>query len=73
MSCVHLQKLFQLCQENELRISSSDLVHVVCDRCQKDEVCPTLLFQQYEARHPEQETGNESQAIKPELKEESRG
>lgn len=48
MPCVHLQKLFQLCEDNQLRFSSADLVHVVCDQCQRDEVCPTMLMDQFE-------------------------
>jgi len=56
MTCVHLKKLFQLCEENQLRFSSADLVHVVCDQCQHDEVCPTLLMDQYETQHPESES-----------------
>ena len=51
MSCVHLRQLFQLCEENELKFSGGDLVHVVCKQCQLEEVCPSLLVEEYEADH----------------------
>jgi len=41
MSCVHLKKLFQLCEENQIEFSSGDMVHIVCNQCQQQEVCPT--------------------------------
>ncbi|QDU92748.1 hypothetical protein [Lignipirellula cremea] len=50
MSCVHLKKLYQLCQENQLRLSSSDLIHIVCTQCEKEEVCPSILSEVYEAK-----------------------
>ncbi len=50
MNCIHLQKLFQLCDENDLRFSSSDLVHIVCKKCQQKEVCPSVLVDEYEAQ-----------------------
>lgn len=40
MSCVHLKKLFQLCEEHQIEFSSGDLVHIVCKQCQQQEVCP---------------------------------
>jgi hypothetical protein len=43
MTCVHLQQLYQLCQDQKLRLSSSDLIHIVCDQCQREEVCPSVL------------------------------
>lgn len=45
MACVHLQQLYQLCQQHQLRLSSSDLVHIVCDQCGKQEVCPSGLME----------------------------
>ena len=57
MTCVHLQKLYQLCQDNQLKLSSSDLIHVVCSQCEKDEVCPSMLLDEYQAKHdPEEKT-----------------
>ena len=53
MTCVHLRQLFELCGEHEIKLSSSDLVHVVCKQCQKEEVCPSVLFEEYELQHPD--------------------
>ena len=54
MTCVHLQKLYQLCQENQLKLSSSDLIHVVCSQCEKDEVCPSVLLDEYQAKQTDE-------------------
>lgn len=43
MACVHLRKLYQLCQDEGVRVSGADLVHFVCDQCQVKEVCPSTL------------------------------
>ena len=48
MTCVHLRKLYDLCQSNNLRLASSDLVHVVCKECGQKEVCPSVLVEEYE-------------------------
>ena len=50
MTCVHLQTLYQLCEDNELKLSSSDLIHVVCLQCRREEVCPSTLTDEYEQR-----------------------
>jgi hypothetical protein len=47
MICVHLKELFQLCQENEIRLSSSDMVRVVCTQCGVHEVCPSALTSEF--------------------------
>lgn len=44
MACVHLKQLYQLCQEHELRFSSSDLVRIVCKECEAEETCPSALI-----------------------------
>lgn len=51
MTCVHLRKLFQLCEDNDLKFSGGELVHIVCKQCQLEEVCPSLLVDEYEAAH----------------------
>ncbi len=53
MTCTHLRQLFELCDENELRFSSSDLVHIVCKQCEREEVCPSVLLDEYESQHPD--------------------
>ncbi|MEZ6088691.1 MAG: hypothetical protein R3C05_32190 [Pirellulaceae bacterium] len=49
MPCVHLNQLFKLCRENDVRLSSSDLINVVCKQCGKQEVCPDTLIDQVES------------------------
>lgn len=51
MTCMHLQQLYRLCQEHDLKISSSDLVRVVCRQCGEQEVCPSTLATEYDALH----------------------
>jgi hypothetical protein len=53
MTCTHLRQLFELCDENKLRFSSSDLVHIVCKQCEREEVCPSVLLDQYETQQRE--------------------
>lgn len=50
MTCIHLRKLVQLCQDEKLKLSSSDLVHFVCEQCGEQEVCPSVLMDEYDAR-----------------------
>ena len=33
MTCVHLQQLYKLCQEHDLKLGGSDLIRVVCHQC----------------------------------------
>lgn len=60
MTCVHLQQLYKLCQENELSFSTSDLVHIVCKQCDKEEVCPSVLLNEYQAKHPDTDVDDSS-------------
>jgi len=60
MVCVHLKELYQLCQEHHLRLSGSDLIHVVCKQCNQQEVCPSTLMDEYDAAHPEDKQAPES-------------
>jgi hypothetical protein len=43
MVCDHLRQLYQLCLDQKIRLSASDLIHVVCEQCGKQEVCPSNL------------------------------
>jgi len=49
MTCVHLQQLYNLCQEHDLKLGSSDLVRLVCRQCGAQEVCPSVLMDEYDA------------------------
>jgi hypothetical protein len=44
MTCVHLKKLYELCQENDLKLAGSDLIHIICHECGEKEVCPSGMM-----------------------------
>lgn len=52
MPCVHLQQLYQLCAKHELKLSGSDLIHIVCKQCDEQEVCPSVMMDEYDAQAP---------------------
>lgn len=49
MPCIHLQQLYKLCHEYDLKLSGSDLIHIVCHQCGEQEVCPSTLMDEYDA------------------------
>lgn len=51
MTCKHLKALYETCQENHLRFSSSDLIRIMCPECGIEEVCPSVLYEEYDLRH----------------------
>jgi len=51
MSCVHLKKLYDLCEKEDLKIGASDLVRIVCTQCGEQEVCPSVMMEEYDAKH----------------------
>jgi len=62
MSCVHLRKLYQLCQQEGLKLAGPDLIHIVCEQCGEKEVCPSLMYDQYEALEQRQQASETGQA-----------
>ncbi|MFN8707825.1 MAG: hypothetical protein ACK526_13230 [Planctomyces sp.] len=50
MVCTHLTELYQLCEKHELRLSSSDLIRLVCRQCEQEETCPSVLMDEYDSR-----------------------
>lgn len=48
MTCSHLQQLFKLCQQHDLKLASSDLIRVACNQCGEQEVCPSTLTDEYD-------------------------
>ena len=58
MTCVHLRKLYELCEQNDIKLSSAELVHVVCTQCGMKEVCPSMMMEEVEwdDTHPHHET-----------------
>ena len=69
MTCVHLRKLYELCDENQLEFSSSDLVRIVCKQCEREEVCPSALI----GDQISEEAGTESDPINRESNEQTPG
>ena len=61
MTCRHLTDLFEVCRTHNLKLSSSDLIRIVCPACGIEEECPSLMCDQYEQRHHDETT----QAEKP--------
>ncbi len=55
MTCKHLKQLYDYCQNHNLRLSSTDLIRIVCPQCGVEEVCPSVLYDEYEAKHRQQE------------------
>ena len=52
MTCQHLKDLYEVCRTHQLRLSSSDLIRIVCSQCGIEEVCPSVLAEEYDARNP---------------------
>jgi hypothetical protein len=44
MTCVHLRKLYELCQTHDLKLGGPDLIHIICHECGEKEVCPSGLM-----------------------------
>ncbi len=57
MTCKHLKELYEMCRVHQVRLSSSDLIHMVCSQCGIEEVCPSVLCEEYETRHPSPSPG----------------
>jgi len=53
MACIHLQQLYDLCREQEIKLGGSDLIHLVCEQCGKQEVCPSMLVNHRDAEPAE--------------------
>jgi len=53
MSCAHLKRLFDMCRQEDIKIGGTDLVRIVCKQCGAEEVCPTMLMEQYQELHPD--------------------
>lgn len=48
MTCVHLRRLYQLCQQEGVKLSAPELIHIVCPSCGVKEVCPSQLMDELE-------------------------
>ena len=50
MPCEHMKKLYQLCSDSGIRLSSTDLIRIACKECGDTEVCPSVLLDEYETK-----------------------
>jgi hypothetical protein len=55
MSCQHLKQLYELCDAHNLKLSSAELIRIVCPQCGIAEACPSVMFEEYSSTHPEEE------------------
>jgi hypothetical protein len=45
-----VQKLYKLCLEHDLKLGGTDLIRVFCHQCGEQEVCPSTLMDEYDAK-----------------------
>ena len=50
MPCVHLRELYSVCQSHDLKLSSGDLIRIVCPQCGVVETCPSVYALEYDAK-----------------------
>jgi hypothetical protein len=60
MVCQHLHELYELCEKNQLRLGSSDLIRVVCKQCDQEETCPSVLMDEYDSDYRDDHAGRDS-------------
>ena len=65
MTCIHLRELYQLCQNESLKLSSSDLIHIVCQKCGEQEVCPSLLREENPEDLESEKEPSPDETVKP--------
>jgi len=66
MPCKHLKELYEVCEQHQLKLSSMDLIRLVCPQCGVEEVCPSVLSLEYEVRRREGETPSQVNGAPPE-------
>ena len=64
MPCRHLHDLYEICRTHNLKLSSSDLIRIVCPACGVADECPSVLCAEYDNRHPEERALGEDPAEK---------
>lgn len=68
MTCKHLKDLYAICETHQLKLSSGELIRIVCSQCGVEEVCPSVLSEEYEKRH--QGSGEDNPGSSPLTREE---
>ncbi|MBX3413600.1 MAG: hypothetical protein KF708_12995 [Pirellulales bacterium] len=59
MTCEHVKQLYQLCQQNNLKLTSGDLIRIVCPQCGVADVCPSVYSAEYDATHQDEQDADE--------------
>lgn len=62
MVCTHLKELYRFCEENQLRLAGPELIQIVCKQCEEEETCPSMLMDEYDARHPDERAEEAAQS-----------
>jgi hypothetical protein len=60
MSCKHLKELYEMCERHNLKLSSTDLIRIVCPQCGVEEQCPSLLCRDYDTLPKKDEEAQEA-------------
>jgi len=60
--CDHLKHLYQLCLDQKIRLSSSELVHFVCRQCDSQDTCPSNLMDYEDDAEPDSSDTCDSEA-----------
>jgi hypothetical protein len=58
MSCVHLRRLYQLCEDEDIKLAGTDLLHIVCTQCGVKETCPAMLMDEFDPDETSQTSGD---------------
>ncbi len=66
MTCVHLRKLYDLCQAYDLKLAGADLIHIICHECGEKEVCPSALMDELPEEAESEATGPVESPPQPE-------
>ncbi|MCH8044993.1 MAG: hypothetical protein IID44_14885 [Planctomycetes bacterium] len=62
MTCIHLKELFSVCETHHLKLTSTDIVRIVCPQCHLEEVCPSVYSLEYDERHELRQAAEEPAA-----------
>lgn len=49
MLCKHLKEFYDYVHENRIRLSSMDMIHIVCEECNAEDTCPAIPEEHYDA------------------------
>lgn len=65
MVCDHLRHLYQLCTTQQIRLSSSELVHFVCKQCDAQDTCPSNLMEYADDEDEDEDEDDDTDDSRP--------